>query len=116
MAGKPFKVGRFAHTLRVRLMREHLGVDFDALDEEDLMAHGPVQPEFVESTWDPDAEQLYGKDKGVTHIKKSKQRTAVSTLFYDTMDGVNQGVYATSLCDLDLMLFDSCPCIKRECL
>ena len=38
MAGKPFKVGRFAHTLRVRLMREHLGVDVDAMYEEDLMA------------------------------------------------------------------------------
>ena len=29
MAGRPYKVGRFAHTLRVRLMREHLGVDTD---------------------------------------------------------------------------------------
>ena len=38
MAGRPFKVGRFAHTLRVRLMREHLGVDVDSLYEEDLMA------------------------------------------------------------------------------
>ncbi|KAN0063012.1 Phospholipase D1 [Thecaphora frezii] len=32
MAGKPYKVGRFAHTLRVHLMREHLGVDVDELD------------------------------------------------------------------------------------
>ncbi|PWN31347.1 phospholipase D, partial [Meira miltonrushii] len=30
MAGKSYKVGRFAHTLRVRLMREHLGYDVDA--------------------------------------------------------------------------------------
>ena len=36
MGGKPFKVGRFAHLLRVRLMREHLGIDVDALDEEEL--------------------------------------------------------------------------------
>ncbi|PLW32818.1 hypothetical protein PCANC_18836 [Puccinia coronata f. sp. avenae] len=35
MAGKPYKVGRFAHTMRVRLMREHLGVDVDAMDTED---------------------------------------------------------------------------------
>ncbi|KAF8630837.1 hypothetical protein AX17_005196 [Amanita inopinata Kibby_2008] len=34
MGGRPFQVGRFAHTLRVRLMREHLGIDVDALDEE----------------------------------------------------------------------------------
>lgn len=31
MAGRPYKVGRFAHSLRVRLMREHLGIDVDGL-------------------------------------------------------------------------------------
>ncbi|GME80731.1 unnamed protein product [Ambrosiozyma monospora] len=32
MDGKPYKVGKFAHTLRMRLMREHLGVDVDLLE------------------------------------------------------------------------------------
>ncbi|TID12980.1 hypothetical protein CANINC_005079 [Pichia inconspicua] len=32
MDGKPYLVGQFAHTLRMRLMREHLGVDVDLLD------------------------------------------------------------------------------------
>lgn len=32
MDGKPYKAGRFAHTLRMRLMREHLGVDVDILE------------------------------------------------------------------------------------
>lgn len=32
MDGRPFAVGRFAHTLRLRLMREHLGVAVDLLD------------------------------------------------------------------------------------
>lgn len=32
MGGRPYKVGKFAHSLRVRLMREHLGVDIDQLD------------------------------------------------------------------------------------
>ncbi|KAK5168167.1 Phospholipase D1 [Saxophila tyrrhenica] len=31
MGGEPFEVGEFAHTLRKRLMREHLGVDVDAV-------------------------------------------------------------------------------------
>ena len=31
MAGRPYKVSRFAHSLRVRLMREHLGIDVDDL-------------------------------------------------------------------------------------
>lgn len=51
MAGKPYKVGRFAHTLRIRLMREHLGIDVDSLDQDDLMANDPIQPEHMASTW-----------------------------------------------------------------
>ncbi|KAI0101986.1 phospholipase D [Nemania sp. FL0031] len=35
MGGEPYRVGRFAHTLRMRLMREHLGLDVDAITEED---------------------------------------------------------------------------------
>src|SRR5947207_1083218 len=31
MAGRPYLVGRFAHTLRLRLMREHLRIDVDEL-------------------------------------------------------------------------------------
>ncbi|WPH01413.1 phospholipase d1 [Acrodontium crateriforme] len=31
MGGKPYMVGEFAHTLRKRLMREHLGIDVDAI-------------------------------------------------------------------------------------
>ncbi|KAL6451092.1 SPO14 Phospholipase D1 [Candida maltosa Xu316] len=32
MNGQPYLAGKFAHTLRMRLMREHLGVDVDILD------------------------------------------------------------------------------------
>lgn len=32
MAGKPWKAAKFAHSLRMRLMREHLGVDIDKFD------------------------------------------------------------------------------------
>ena len=35
MDGKPYLVGRFAHTLRIRLMREHLGLDVDEVMEEE---------------------------------------------------------------------------------
>lgn len=34
MNGKPYRVGRFAHTLRMRLMREHLGLDVDQIMED----------------------------------------------------------------------------------
>ena len=38
MAGQPYKVGKFPHTLRMRLMREHLGVDTDAIGEEEWVS------------------------------------------------------------------------------
>ncbi|GJE88360.1 phospholipase D1 [Phanerochaete sordida] len=95
MAGKPYKVGRFAHTLRIRLMREHLGVDVDAMYEEDLMASSPVkQPHEIEE-WDPDVEQEYGREHGVTHVGKGQRRTAKMSLFHDTVDAVEQAVHGT---------------------
>ncbi|KAF2278997.1 phospholipase D [Westerdykella ornata] len=39
MAGEPYKVGKFPHTLRMRLMREHLGVDVDHIMEEEWQSH-----------------------------------------------------------------------------
>ncbi|TAQ86673.1 hypothetical protein B7494_g4993 [Chlorociboria aeruginascens] len=35
MDGEPYLVGRFAHTLRMRLMREHLGLDVDEVMEDE---------------------------------------------------------------------------------
>ncbi|TFK40629.1 hypothetical protein BDQ12DRAFT_679780 [Crucibulum laeve] len=96
MAGKPFKVGRFAHTLRVRLMREHLGVDVDKLDEEDLMTNESVKPDNQEQEpWDPDTEQAYGQESGVSRVKKSNQHTAIGALAGTAIDGANQALHAT---------------------
>jgi len=60
MDGKPFKVGRFAHSLRVRLMREHIGIDVDSLDDEDTRAQNTAEGEHVADIWDPDMEQQRG--------------------------------------------------------
>ncbi len=87
MAGKPFQVGRFVHTLRVRLMREHLGIDVDALGEDDLVAHEPVKPSHEQELWDPNEEQVYGLDSGVTHTK----RTPIRNLFSAGKGNLNQG-------------------------
>ena len=48
------KVGWFAHSLRVRLMRKHIGIDIDALDDKDTQAshYG-----HVTNVWDPNTEQ-----------------------------------------------------------
>ena len=50
MAGRPFKVGRFAHSLRVRLMQEHVGVDVDALSKEDYSPQQPNKPKCEQET------------------------------------------------------------------
>ena len=84
MAGKPFKVGRFAHTLSVRLMREHVGVDVDTMEEDDLMTHEPVQKSYEQDAWDPEDEQDFGADK----VTKPTQRTPGTNLAHTTMDGV----------------------------
>jgi phospholipase D1/2 len=76
MAGQPFKVGRFAHTLRVRLMREHLGIDVDALSEEDVTVHQP-KPDYQQQPLEPEPvlEQEGGSNEGgVFHLKKSTQK------------------------------------------
>lgn len=38
MSGRPYRVGRFPHTLRMRLMREHLGIDVDELSQDEREA------------------------------------------------------------------------------
>ncbi|CCL98408.1 uncharacterized protein FIBRA_00405 [Fibroporia radiculosa] len=96
MAGKPFKVGRFAHTLRVRLMREHIGVDVDKMYEDDLMASEPAKSADMQTEWDPELEQEHGKEAGVTQIGKRQRRTAMGNILHDTVDEIEQALHGTS--------------------
>lgn len=91
MDGKPYKVGRFAHTLRVRLMREHLGVDVDAIYEEDLMSAEPVKEMMDEDAWDPDHEQHRGQEHS-TQAGAKKKRTAFSEGLEEIKDTAKQGL------------------------
>ncbi|KAI0056534.1 phospholipase D [Artomyces pyxidatus] len=75
MAGKPYKVGRFAHSLRVRLMREHVGVDVDAMHEDDLMANDAQKPEDEVEAWDPDREQQHGEEAVTEKAHPHQNRT-----------------------------------------
>jgi len=97
MAGKPFKVGRFAHTLRVRLMREHLGVDVDSMSEEGLMATEPQEPMHDQQPWDPDQEE---RDKdNVTHTKETKSVMGLGTAVGQGMSSQAQVRYIFALTD-----------------
>ena len=49
MDGEPYLVGRFAHTLRMRLMREHLGLDVDEVMGEERRAELDREEEEYES-------------------------------------------------------------------
>ncbi|KAJ4265526.1 Phospholipase D1 [Fusarium torreyae] len=58
MAGKPYQVGRFAHTLRLRLMREHLGLDVDEILEQERQA------ELDRQDFEKEMEDIYNEDAG----------------------------------------------------
>ena len=55
MSGEPYLVGRFAHTLRVRLMREHLGIDVDEVLEDELQE----EREQKEQQWENDMNKFH---------------------------------------------------------
>lgn len=68
MAGKPYQVGRFAHTLRLRLMREHLGLDVDEILEEER------QQELDRDVFEKEMEEIYREDGADIGVGSSKAR------------------------------------------
>lgn len=62
MNGEPYLVGRFAHTLRMRLMREHLGIDVDEVLEDELQE----EREQKEQQWENDMNKFHDKE-GMDH-------------------------------------------------
>ncbi|KAG9009262.1 Phospholipase D1 [Tulasnella sp. JGI-2019a] len=93
MGGQPFKVGRFAHSMRVRLMREHVGVDTDAMYEEDLLASKPQASMDDIKVFDPDREQGAGKAEGITKVK---HHGTVNNYLANAKDVAEQGAYGVA--------------------
>ncbi|KAI9798837.1 MAG: hypothetical protein M1825_004960 [Sarcosagium campestre] len=59
MNGEPYLVGRFPHTLRVRLMREHLGLDVDEIMEGERRHYASHEDDDDGDSDDgPDARQI----------------------------------------------------------
>ena len=59
MNGEPYLVGKFPHTLRMRLMREHLGIDVDeAMEEERAQA---------DERWEEDMNEFHGEEGNLPH-------------------------------------------------
>ncbi|KAI1120803.1 phospholipase D [Nemania abortiva] len=82
MGGEPYRVGRFAHTLRMRLMREHLGLDVDAITEEDRGADLSAATEF-----ETEMDQIYDE---TYQLNAESSAHASSTMHYGQPD-----LYAT---------------------
>nr|AAN75609.2 SPO14 [Cryptococcus neoformans var. neoformans] len=102
MAGRSYKVGRFAHTLRVRLMREHVGVDVDALDEEHLMFREPLAEVDEVEIWDPDHKQQSDDEagNGITQVKKRAARERLMNTFSTGMASVTKGMSENAISNI----------------
>lgn len=87
MAGKPFKVGRFAHSLRMRLMREHVGVDVDRMTEHDYIPRDEMKPDEQE-VWDPESEQEHGG----RDVTQAKHMTPMRNALGEASECVKQGL------------------------
>ncbi|OKL63463.1 hypothetical protein UA08_02078 [Talaromyces atroroseus] len=80
MDGKPYLVGRFPHTLRMRLMREHLGIDVDELLDQNLAreaASGGRNRRDSESDADSVDSQANGVDENSAEREKQDKREMI---------------------------------------
>lgn len=85
MAGKPFKVGRFAHTLRMRLMREHVGVDVDAMIDSEPTPQEEIEPDH-EQEWDLELEQ----ERGDRHVTQAKHMDPMSNMLHTAGEDIKR--------------------------
>lgn len=58
MNSEPYLVGRFPHTLRMRLMREHLGINVDEVMEDDRQEEEKNQAD----QWERDMDNFHGEE------------------------------------------------------
>ncbi|KAK3935890.1 phospholipase D1 [Diplogelasinospora grovesii] len=98
MAGRPYRVGRFAHTLRLRLMREHLGLDVDEILEEERQADLDREADFEaemddiyseQSDADADASPVV---EGSSRRRKSTHQDPLSPLKLHITTSINKDV------------------------
>ena len=79
MGGEPYEVGRFPHTLRMRLMREHLGIDVDHILEEERESE---RREEVASEPESSRSSAHVNDRDPhTYIAKHEHNTRDELLF-----------------------------------
>ena len=75
MNGEPYLVGRFPHTLRMRLMREHLGIDVDEVMEEERQE----RQDEKDAQWERDMDKFHGND-AKSEASRSDHETELTLL------------------------------------
>ena len=76
----------------MRLMREHIGVDVDSIDEDQLMSRGPIADADEIETWDPDHEQEDGTiGRGITQVKRRPARDRLLRTLETTVSSGERG-------------------------
>ena len=65
MDGEPYLVGRFPYTLRMRLIREHPGIDVDQIMQDERHED--------EEEWENEMDAFHGEDQTKLVIKSVKQ-------------------------------------------
>ncbi|KAI4150759.1 MAG: hypothetical protein LQ340_003915 [Diploschistes diacapsis] len=78
MAGQPYQVGRFPHTLRMRLMREHLGVDVDEVMEAEFQEGNAAVEEVVDRESVPAGGGTSPIDDGNSEDDQSLQEAVIA--------------------------------------
>ena len=76
-------------------MREHLGIDVDALNEDTLINGDPIIDKQV---WDPDAEQDTDKENSTAHFKRPILGTCTDSTINGALGSTKQGKSSTFIC------------------
>ncbi|RFU30953.1 hypothetical protein B7463_g5385, partial [Scytalidium lignicola] len=77
MDGEPYLVGRFAYTLRMRLMREHLGLDVDEVMEDERRAELDREEEDYETKMNEIYSSPEDEDAGQAATAQTEQDESI---------------------------------------
>jgi len=72
-------------------MREHLGVDVDALDEGGLKAYGSMKSEHDQKLCNPEGIQQYGKVESTVQKTEHVHHTRIMDVAKSYLDGIKKG-------------------------
>lgn len=81
---EPYLVGRFPHTLRMRLMREHLGIDVDEVMEDERKDQEKSQTD----RWEHEMDYFHGEESTSNDVKPDRQaeQSKIQQSYEDQVD------------------------------